>query len=199
MGTRGAYGFRIDEQDKLTYNHWDSYPEGLGKVIVEFCRNLNKKSLSTLKKKVRALSLVDPDSKPTKAEIKHYNKFADTTVSSGSTDEWYVLLRELQGGKMLPHILNGTLKHMIENNDFIRDSLFCEYAYVIDLDRDVIEFYQGFQHRPDTTNRYGRKATPNGTGTKYYPCKKVGEAPILDIPEDWQKFYKEDDDEQEAV
>ncbi len=27
MGTRGAYGVRIDGQDKIAYNHSDSYPE----------------------------------------------------------------------------------------------------------------------------------------------------------------------------
>ena len=31
MGTRGAYGFRINDKDKVTYNHFDSYPDGFGK------------------------------------------------------------------------------------------------------------------------------------------------------------------------
>ena len=39
MGTRGVFGFHIDEIDKITYNHYDSYPECLGSNIV---KDINK-------------------------------------------------------------------------------------------------------------------------------------------------------------
>lgn len=39
MGTRGIYGFRFSGTDKLTYSHFDSYPEGLGSEVVEFIRD----------------------------------------------------------------------------------------------------------------------------------------------------------------
>ncbi len=39
MGTRGLYGFRKDGVNKLTYNHYDSYPSGLGKHILEVIRD----------------------------------------------------------------------------------------------------------------------------------------------------------------
>src|SRR4051812_34899183 len=35
MGTRGAFGIRYGEQDKLVYNHFDSYPEGLGDKLFQ--------------------------------------------------------------------------------------------------------------------------------------------------------------------
>ena len=38
MGTRGLYGFRKNGVDKVTYNHWDSYPDGLGKQILRFIK-----------------------------------------------------------------------------------------------------------------------------------------------------------------
>ncbi|SVD17359.1 uncharacterized protein METZ01_LOCUS370213, partial [marine metagenome] len=38
MGTRGAIGFTIDGQNKLTYNHMDSYPEWLGARILAMLR-----------------------------------------------------------------------------------------------------------------------------------------------------------------
>ena len=34
MSTRGIYGFRINETDKIAYNHADSYPEVLGSKIL---------------------------------------------------------------------------------------------------------------------------------------------------------------------
>lgn len=36
MSTRGAYGFRIDGQDKITYNHFDSYPDSLGVNLLQW-------------------------------------------------------------------------------------------------------------------------------------------------------------------
>lgn len=38
MGTRGCYGFRKNGMDKLTYNHFDSYPDCLGHTMVKFCK-----------------------------------------------------------------------------------------------------------------------------------------------------------------
>ena len=35
MGTRGAFGFLVDGETKVTYNHWDSYPSGLGQDLVD--------------------------------------------------------------------------------------------------------------------------------------------------------------------
>jgi len=36
MGTRGSFGFRIKTKDKLAYNHFDSYPDGLGASVCDF-------------------------------------------------------------------------------------------------------------------------------------------------------------------
>ena len=38
MGTRGIYGFRLNNTDKLTYNHYDSYPSSLGEDIYQFIK-----------------------------------------------------------------------------------------------------------------------------------------------------------------
>ena len=37
MATRGLYGLRKNGQDKLTYNHFDSYPDCLGRKILKLC------------------------------------------------------------------------------------------------------------------------------------------------------------------
>ena len=42
IGAKGCYGFHRGGVDKLTYNHSDSYPEGvMGADIVEFVRPEN--------------------------------------------------------------------------------------------------------------------------------------------------------------
>ena len=48
MGTRGLWGIRKNNVDKAAYNHFDSYPEGLGNEIVTWLKNTNKRELKTL-------------------------------------------------------------------------------------------------------------------------------------------------------
>lgn len=38
MGTRGTWGFVADGDEKLTYNHFDSYPDGLGVDVLDALR-----------------------------------------------------------------------------------------------------------------------------------------------------------------
>jgi hypothetical protein len=38
MGTRGTWGFVLDGEEKLTYNHFDSYPDCLGVEVLDALR-----------------------------------------------------------------------------------------------------------------------------------------------------------------
>ncbi|MBR2810525.1 MAG: hypothetical protein IKD69_04015 [Solobacterium sp.] len=49
---------------------------------------------------------------------------------------------------------------------FIQDSLFREYARVIDLDENRLLFHVSFQKTPQEDNRYGCSPDENG----YYPA-----------------------------
>lgn len=48
MSTRGLYGFHKNGIDKLTYNHLDSYPDWLGKKVVEFCKCAGRDGMNSL-------------------------------------------------------------------------------------------------------------------------------------------------------
>lgn len=153
MGTRGAFGFRLNGEDKITYNHFDSYPDGLGNSVVDFARTAVQ-DLPGLKAKVSALRLVDSNTPPTDADIEACQKAGtvDLGVSNQSTSDWYCLLRHAQGE--LEKYLEVGL--MVDNQDFMADSLFCEYAYVINLDDETLEFYRGFNKDGDQPGRYAK-------------------------------------------
>lgn len=165
MGTRGLYGIRKDGVDKVTYNHFDSYPEYLGYNIVKFCKNHNRNQLIELFNKIELVG----EEKPTEEQkrICKQNKWFDETVSLQSDDDWYCLLRETQGD--LEALLHSDKAYMLDNHDFIKDSLSCEYAYIINLDRNVLEVWVGFQKKPDPKNRYGTQQDESG----YYPCRLI--------------------------
>ena len=182
MGTRGTFGLRKNKKDYLMYNHYDSYPGCLGSEVVNFVRKVN--NFDDLAEKVKNLTVVKESDTPSPALRKKYKKFTQY-VSTGK--DWYATLRALQGLEFLYAVLHGEVEHIMLNNNFIRDSLFCEYGYIINLDTNKLEFYRGFQQKAQKGNRY--KKFPNG---KYYPCKLVGTAPLDNIPDDWQeKFFPE--------
>lgn len=38
MATRGSFGLTHKGQTKMIYNHWDSYPDGLGREFVDWIK-----------------------------------------------------------------------------------------------------------------------------------------------------------------
>lgn len=178
MGTRGTYGFRKDGIDKLTYNHWDSYPDGLGRTVVEFCKNHDVEELKNIFDKI---IMVDKNTPPTEKQIDECieNGFTDFNVSSGSKTDWYCLLRNCQGDlECLAKAKNHA--YMEDNSNFIKDSLWCEYGYIINLDDEVLEFYKGFQNIPQEGNRYGTEPCKEYSEF-YYPCKLSLTFPLDEI------------------
>ena len=162
MGTRGLYGFRKDGVDKLTYNHFDSYPDYLGKTMAEFCKTTSIKEMHEIFDRI---VLVEQDRTPTSSQIEECIEYYDGNVSTQKPQEWYCLLRNAQGN---PNAYKHGLKYMIDSQNFINDSLFCEYAYIINLDEECLEFYVGFQKAPSEYNRYGTEKEDG-----YYPCKMI--------------------------
>jgi hypothetical protein len=181
MGTRGTLGFRKNGVDKLMYNHFDSYPSGLGAKVIEFLKNTSIEEMSAIFDKIE---MIDGDVKPTAQQIEECKKWTNLTVSEKSADDWYCLLRDAQGE--LSAFKEG-LRYMLEANDFIKDSLFCEYGYIINLDDNVLEFWYGWQEKPQEGNRYGTEVSKG-----YYPCRLVKTYPLSDFLHENQIDYVAD-------
>lgn len=170
MATRGIFGFRKNGEDKLTYNHCDSYPDGLGRNIIEF---INKHSVEELNDTFDKIVLVNEHTPPTEKQIQICikNGLSDFSVSSGQKTDWYCLLRNCQGD-LESLVSMEDEAYMIDNRDFIKDSLFCEYGYIINLDDNVLEYWEGFQYEPDPDNRYGTEHYGEYEDM-FYPCKLI--------------------------
>ena len=190
MGTRGAYGFRINGQDKVTYNHWDSYPSCLGVSVADFV----KRNKSKLKELAEGLVMVKENSKPKAKDIQYVKEFQDKTgiklidlnVSNQSVEDWYCLVRGAQGNF---EAMEKGFKYLTDSADFLIDSLFCEWAYIINLDTGKLEIYKGFNDSPkDNSGRYAKlfnaeqhKRTKEYGGKCYYGVVLVKEIPFKNI------------------
>lgn len=176
MGTRGAFGVRIDGQDKLTYNHLDSYPEGLGASLSRQIDDLLKRhELGGLKTLAREVVLITEEAPDIVEVIKQRlgAKFRDARVSTGK--DAYAYVRKLQGD--LRAILEDA-RVMLNGNGFVKDSLFCEWAYVLNLDEGVFEVYKGFQKKHHAKGRYASDETKDD----YFPVALIAQLPLEGLP-----------------
>lgn len=167
MGTRGMIGIKVGRKKIGVYNHFDSYPTGLGAEIVKFIQEnfLDESTRNTFSANAKKLKKVS-SGKPSKATFNYYSTVSEFPLGAErASKEWYALLRGFQFDNFLTGVLSGKLKHYEDSWDFLKDSLFCEYAYVLDMNTNTLECYKGFQHDPKDDRNY-------------LPCKLVGSMPF---------------------
>lgn len=196
MGTRGFVGFVSDEKETITYNHWDSYPSGVGLTALNFVRGFNSHTEEEYRQKALSLKRVSDDTPPTRDQVVELIGNANLGVSTGQAEEWYVLLRETHGNPG-PILDVGYAEHAPE---WPLDSLFCEWGYVVDFDRRKLEVYQGFQTRPPVHGRWaGRTPTPRYEGDSggYHAVELVATYDFDDLPTDEEFVAKLERDNEE--
>jgi hypothetical protein len=204
------------------YNHYDSYPKGKGidiaKAVKDFVAKFSKTEVKEFgsghsytmtsydkdacKKKLieifERIRMIEEDAVPTDADMAKYlplrGESGTGLVGAGHEDrEWYSLLHDLQGN--MDAYLNGNADAMIDAHNYMaEDSLFCEWAYVINIDTMKLEVWRGFQTKKQKGNRYGTEPTYVSEGwtmkdikgketkhpeTNYYPCKLIAEFNIF--------------------
>lgn len=171
VGTRGTYGLYKNGISKLTYNHWDSYPSGLGKEMLSFARNTSIEKLNEL---FETLIMVDEKEYPTIIEKNRLSKLGYAYEDSGRELNWYNILGGTLGDLS---VYEDGLCYMIEYSKFIKDSLYCEWAYIVNLDDETFEIYEGFQ-KEQNNNRY---SIENPVNDKYYACKLISKIPLNEL------------------
>jgi hypothetical protein len=176
MGTRGACGFIQEKKAKMIYNQFDSYPSGLGgdmvKTIIKVNREDGWDKFKSAAYKMKQLNRENITDELIEKYSKYTNLGAYEQIATG-------LLKDVQGSKFLDEMYSGDLEHSNFDNTFIKESLFCGYVYLINLDTMMLEFYSGFQKTAQLNNPFGE--VDNGEG--YYPCKLVGIFPLSEVNE----------------
>jgi len=172
-------GFRIGEVDKVSYNHFDSYPDGLGLQILDFIREVEDDA--ELKEIAGRIELIDQNVPPTPEQIEVCREAGtiDLKVSEQSERDWYCLLRNAQGdlsGFRKTADNQSPLPFMIDSHLFMGDSLFCEWGYILNTDTGNLEVYKGFNKDAGAPGRY---ASLHGErDSDYYGIALIWELPF---------------------
>ncbi|MBN4057133.1 hypothetical protein JYU19_02375 [bacterium AH-315-J21] len=170
MVTRGVYGYRINGKDKVTYNHFDSYPDVLGASILKYASRFG---YSAMYEAAERIKLVDKDEIAEKELAKRYMFYADLNVTDCIFDRWYCLLRNTQGSL---HLYHKDLEHMIDAHVLLADSFHCRWAYIINLDDGNFEIYLGSDSDPEAAGRYARLHKEDSDG--YHGVKLISVFPL---------------------
>ena len=102
------------------------------------------------------------------------------------------------GGTILTMIMFDVRRVLHNQLDFAKESLFCEWAYVVDFDNGKFEVYEGFNKEPLTENdRFYFDGYKEDDG--YYPVKKIAEFDLDNLPtkDEFLNTFAENEDEEE--
>lgn len=197
MGTRNLTAVIKDGEYKIAqYGQWDGYPSGQGATALKFLRE--QETLEPFRKALDRCFFYTPG-QLTSLNTRYQNECEEADRKyRGYTEADYAARRHARYAEdCLLHlsrdvgagILDIVLKRpdaelgLKDSRSFAGDSLFCEWAYVIDLDAEVFEVYRGFNQTPTAPeSRFPSGAKWLEKSDGYEPVRLVASFPLLDLP-----------------
>ena len=149
MGTRNVTIVKLDSKIKIAqYGQWDGYPSGQGLTVLEFLKENNIGSFKkVLKNQVRWLI------GKAKQTLTDYYKEIGVEGQWISMDkaelvkQKFPLLSRDNGAAVLGMIMELSKTedklYIINESVYAKDGFGCEWCYVIDLDTNTLEVYNG--------------------------------------------------------
>lgn len=192
MGTRNLTIVHKNGEYKVAqYGQWDGYPEGLGASILNFLKNIN---IDTFKHCIERVSFY------TQEELEEIDKNIEETRKDIPNYNWQKIYPHLSrdcGGDILNYILFKGVNKVKNAIEFAANSLFCEWAYVIDLDTNKFEVYCGF-NKEELSNDERFYFLEDKSEDDYHLVKFVKSYDIFDLPDEKDfiaDFESDDEDE----
>lgn len=174
-----------------SYNHSDSYPSSLGLELLDKLKtDLN---FDDFKEKLKFISLLSPEEITQRWSSLGVNKGA--YISHFLEQEFtyrYPHFQTLPGSDLVrflanPHN-NGPLIELKNSLSFAADSLFCEWCYVLDFDKNTFEVFKGFNEAPlDEDERFfflTKESYKEHRANQYRPVKLVKSYSFNKLPDD---------------
>lgn len=143
MSTRGLWGFKYNNQYKVTYNHNDSYPTCLGYELLE---QIKSYSVEHMKKRFDKIIMVDEDD--IVPDTIYNNLLLHKYITPSKSKDYYFVLREWQG--QLKPYMEYEYPYMCDSIELFADkrNIIIEYSYIIDLDDEVFISYKSIRNKP---------------------------------------------------
>lgn len=211
MGTRHLVAVQIDGVYKVAqYGQWDGYPSGQGVRVLDFLKNGDVEALK--RNVVKAYEPTEEDS------IRMWAEFGvDIVATKGMVEyskanafgEKYPSLDRDTGAGILELIAKSDDEEKIPlrlDIGFAGESLFCEWAYVIDFDLGTFEVYKGFNKEPvPADSRFASipfdAEGASRIGTTYYQVALAQSWKLSALPsnDEFLDAFKDPEEDEEAA
>ena len=187
MGTRHLIIVYLHGQYRVAqYGQWDGYPEGAGVECLRFLRD----EMDEIQFKGNLIRTKWIDDKKLEFMLDKFNGYVPPEFHR---DTGVQILRMIQNDEILTNRLYNDI-------EFAADSVFCEWAWVIDFDRKTFEAYKGFNGLELTNkDRFYFLRNHESKDSEYHGVKLVYEWRFNDLPTDEQflKILNYEDSESE--
>lgn len=162
MGTRGLTAVYVDGNYKIAqYGQWDHYPGGQGVVALAFLREMDEAHFREALSRCKFVSAGEANALFNGPKGRYFTRDHGAKILD--------LVDKSQGEVLLYNQIN-----------FAGDSLLCEYAYVVDLDKRTFEVYKGSNRSPlDPSERFA-DAPPDKTSPPEYGPVRLWRTFVLD-------------------
>ncbi len=187
MGTRNLTMVISDGTTRIAqYGQWDGYPSGQGSTALNFLRECD---VDKFKEQLQRCRFIE-SSKRKQTELENFMKKIGAPngwMTGEQADQYhkkYPFLTRDNGAEILNLIYDATGNDNLwlhDSSSFAADSLFCEWAYVIDLDKNTFEVYEGFNTQPlEEGQRF--KDLKGEDNSDYSPVRMVKSYDIKNLP-----------------
>ncbi len=178
------------------YCQWDGYPDGQGQKALEFANAHlgSPESRDAFKDRLARCRFVED------GEITKLYEVLEIPLRDGMVNyedgkkfnKTYPSLGRDLGAGILQHVWDAQKEvPMTDSYNFVADSLFCEWVYLVDLDNNTFEVYKGFNKAPlDKSERFysfnDKTEVGGATGDTYYPVKLAKRYSLDQLPTETQ-------------
>lgn len=207
MGTRGLTMVVSNKETKVAqYGQWDHYPSGQGRTALEILTKImTEGKLEEFREKVNNLKWL------TDEQIVEINNL-DIPFKEHQylSRDWGAQILEAvmyntltkEKGFMQPEtkVIPIKILGLINNEKFAKNSLFCEWAYVVDLDKMTFEVYEGYNEtRLNENERFAYLAKE--IDAEFHPVRHIKTYDLNNLPTveefltEWEKYNEDKDNE----
>jgi len=173
VGTRNLTAVMSDGEYRIAqYGQWDGHPESSGVTVLDFCR-----------KRLRA-----PKGQQHFRNQLSLCRFLTDKEQRALPSDWkdrHPQLSRDMGADILEFVASAKDNVVLINTiDFAGDSVSCEWAYVIDLDKGTLEVFKGFNtDASKVAERFkSQPIEPTRSGRQYYQVSAVAGFALGNLP-----------------
>lgn len=189
MGTRHLTIVQLNNEIKVAqYGQWDGYPGGQGRTVKEFIQGAK---MDVFRERLKSCYfLTDEKIKELYEKEGITGEFMNMEQAERFKSKHPQLDRDM-GAEVLNYIYASEGDIPLQNNiSFAGDSLFCEWAWLVNMDTNELEVYHGFNKTTLGENERFRNAVKAKSSPEYEPIALLHKWKFEEIPADDDEFVE---------